>query len=290
MTIDGATEEPSQTAPQRVRDRRDIETFLLQDKALHLYELGDLDPFFWGYTEWYGARSAHAPLAALVLVYSGTTLPSVLAFERTDVRRLARLLRSLDELLPDRFHAHFSPGVADELSDVRRLEPGGRHLKMLLTDAQRVRGEVTSGTEFFEPRDQQSLQEFYQRSYPGHWFDGRMLQTGQYVGSRDEGTIVCAAGVHVFSPAYGVAALGNVATDPRYRRRGFGRRATARLCQSLLDHVDTIGLNVKASNRAAISCYESLGFTVAAEYDEFMVERLPFPKKGRLDGPRNGRT
>ena len=144
---------------------------------------------------------------------------------------------------------------------------------MLLSDAGPVHREDTTGICNFGPEDQSALEAFYEQSYPGHWFDARMLETGQYAGFRDRGVIRCAAGIHVFSAAYGVAALGNIATDPECRRRGLARRATASLCQSLLDQVDTIGLNVKETNHAAIKCYEALGFTVAAEYEEFMVER-----------------
>ncbi len=256
-----------------IRDRSKIEAFLLRDKPLHIYEIGDLDPFFWDYTAWYALPGSDAELAALVLVYSGKALPTVLAFDRENLQHLGVLLRDLCDVLPDRFHAHFSPGLNDVLADKWRFEPKGRYLMMNLMDTEPVRGVDTGGVEFFAPSDQSDLETFYEQSYPGHWFDARMLETGQYVGIRDRGSIVCAAGIHVFSPAYGVAALGNIATDLRCRRQGLGRRATARLCQSLLDQLDTIGLNVKADNLAAIGCYEGLGFAVEAEYDEFMVER-----------------
>ena len=35
-----------------------------------------------------------------------------------------------------------------------------------------------------------------------------------------------------------------------------------------------VGLNVKADNGAAISCYKKLGFEPVASYGEFMVRRL----------------
>lgn len=65
--------------------------------------------------------------------------------------------------------------------------------------------------------------------------------------------------------------MGNIATAPSHRNRGFGRRVTARTCQSLLKYVDYIGLNVKADNRAAISCYKSLGFETIGIYGEYMI-------------------
>jgi len=72
----------------------------------------------------------------------------------------------------------------------------------------------------------------------------------------------------VYSPRQRVAALGNITTHPEHRGRGHARAVTARLCQHLAESTDHIGLNVKAHNVTAIRCYESLGFEVAAKYDE----------------------
>ena len=79
--------------------------------------------------------------------------------------------------------------------------------------------------------------------------------------------------MHVYSAAYRVAALGNIATAPAHRRQGLGRAVTAAVCQSLLATVDVIGLNVLADNAAARRCYEGLGFTDVCEYDEVLLER-----------------
>ena len=43
-------------AIERTTDRETIERFLRNDIGLHLYELGDLDDFFWPRTMWYAAR------------------------------------------------------------------------------------------------------------------------------------------------------------------------------------------------------------------------------------------
>jgi predicted GNAT family acetyltransferase len=52
------------------------------------------------------------------------------------------------------------------------------------------------------------------------------------------------------------------------------KRVTARLCQSLLDQVCHIGLNVKADNLSAISCYRRLGFEPIASFGEFTIEKM----------------
>jgi predicted GNAT family acetyltransferase len=100
-----------------------------------------------------------------------------------------------------------------------------------------------------------------------------MLDTHQYFGIRSGGQLVSAGGIHVYSPVYGVAALGNIATHPTHRGKGYGKAVTARVCQSVAKAVKEIGLNVKADNQPAITCYERLGFKTIAVYGEFMVHR-----------------
>jgi predicted GNAT family acetyltransferase len=89
---------------------------------------------------------------------------------------------------------------------------------------------------------------------------------------RTGGRLVSIAGVHAYSERYGVAAVGNVATHPAYRKQGLGRAATAALCQFLNGRVEHIGLNVKSTNEAAVRCYESLGFEKVASYGEYVAQ------------------
>ncbi len=60
------------------------------------------------------------------------------------------------------------------------------------------------------------------------------------------------------------ATLFNIAVDPAFQRRGFGRE----LLEHLIDELEkrgvvTLWLEVRASNAAAIALYESLGFNEA---------------------------
>ena len=56
-----------------------IESYLRKDVDLHIYSIGDLDDFFWPYTIWYGLES-HGDIDAVVLIYVGLPIPSLLAF------------------------------------------------------------------------------------------------------------------------------------------------------------------------------------------------------------------
>ena len=254
-----------------LHDPDEIARFAARDPLLHIYSVGDLDPFFWPHTTWYGARGSDGELEALCLLYTGMSLPTLLALGRDDAGALPRLVAALRRVLPRRFYAHLSPGVRDALGNGWRQEPHGRFLKMGLAEPSRLATVDTSGVERLGPEHLPELDALYARAYPGNWFDPRMLETGCYFGVREGGALVCAAGIHVYSPRYSVAALGNITTAPERRGRGLARRATARLCVALRETIDGIGLNVKADNAAAIACYRRLGFTEVAPYEELTL-------------------
>lgn len=258
-----------------LHDRQEIGAHLRRDPALHLYAIGDLDDFFWTSTIWYGLK-AGADLLAIALLYTGGDLPTLLATARPPATALATLIRRTVRLLPQRFYAHLSPAARDALATACLLEAHGLHFKMALRDPARLDAIDVSGVEQLTPDATNELLAFYAHSYPGNWFDPRMLETGQYVGIRGEdGNLLSVAGVHVYSADQRVAALGNITTAPAARGRGLATKVTAALCRSLLQTVDLIGLNVRADNGAAIACYQRLGFAVVAEYEEYMVRLKP---------------
>lgn len=254
---------------RRLDDRDEIEAFLRRDPELHVYSLGDLDDFFWPYTTWYGWQE-DGKLRDVALTYMSRTLPTLVAVSRQPAV-MRRLLAEVIDALPDMFYAHLSPGVERAFSKTHTLESQGAHYKMSLRDASCVHDVDCSRAVLLTVRDSVDLVRLYQESYPGNWFDLRVLEMGQYFGLREDGRLVSVAGVHVYSERYGVAALGNIVTHPAYRRRGYARQVTARLCRSVLEKVRHVGLNVKADNDAATACYAGLGFEIIAPYGEFTL-------------------
>jgi len=253
------------------RERATIEAFLRADLDLHLYELGDLDPFFWPRTRWVGSER-DGELAALALVYQDPAgHETLLLLERRDPAAAAYLLEEGRALLPERFYSHLSPGLAELLPGPRQAR--GPYLKMSLADplawdpAERVTSK--GGVVQLEPSDLAEVEAFYAEAYPGNWFEASMLETGCYRGWRGPEGLSSVAGVHVYAPELGVAALGNIATLSIARGQGLARRVTGSLCADLQAQGLRVGLNVARENAAAIACYERLGFRVAADYEEW---------------------
>jgi ribosomal protein S18 acetylase RimI-like enzyme len=254
-----------------LHDKKEIERYLNKDVFLHIYSIGDLDNFFWPYTIWYGLRS-NSNICAIALLYVGMPIPTLLAISKEhDV--MEELLIAIRHLLPVQFYAHLSPGLEIALETTHDFTSHGEHYKMALVDYRPVSVIDCSDVQRLCKKDLTAIQVLYQESYPGNWFDPRMLETNKYYGIWEEERLVSIAGIHVYSPQYLVAALGNIATLPTHRKKGKGKRVTARLCQSLTNEGIRIGLNVSTENNAAISCYKKLGFKTVASYGEFLFQK-----------------
>jgi GNAT superfamily N-acetyltransferase len=255
---------------ESVHDRAELANLLRRTPDLRAYELGDLDDRFWPYTSWYRRGNA------LALLFHGAGLPILLALDTPDrVGPLAELVTALRPLLPRRFYGHLSPGLAHVLDPEFRAESNGPHLKMALTDPAKLDSGRWSGApselpgvESLTSADLPELTALYEVAYPAHSFVPQMFEHGPYLGIRRGGELLAVAGVHVWSPSYRVAAIGNVTTHPRARGKGLASVAVAALCRRLLATVDRITLNVKADNSAAIALYSQLGFAPVAEYTE----------------------
>jgi GNAT superfamily N-acetyltransferase len=212
-------------------------------------------------------------IKAIALVYTGGSLPCLHALAEDDKAvYVEELLRCLISILPRRFHAHLISGMESMLAERYHLRPFGRHDRMALTDKSLLADINSSKAGGLSMSDLGEITSLYEKAYPGHFFEPRMLETKQYFGIRQSGVLVSVAGVHVCSTRYRVAALGNITKHPDYRGRGYGGAVTARVCKSLLSEIDHIGLNVKSDNTSAIRCYEKLGFEAIGSFGEFDVE------------------
>lgn len=253
-----------------LHDTDEIERYLRRNTLIHLYELGDLDDFFWQRTTWYAFKDADH-IQSLLLLYSAINPPVLLAVGE-NLLALRNLLQASIYLLPPRFYAHLSSDLSTSLAAHYRVDSQGLHFKMALIDTSRLEtGNISEVLPLTETHLDE-LQALYRVSYPDNSFDPRMLQTGHFYGIRRDNKLVSVAGVHVYSPRYKVGVVGNVTTHPAYRGKGLGTAVCARLCHELLHTVEHIGLNVKADNVPAIASYKKLGFEVVGEYEEALLE------------------
>ena len=259
---------------------------------LHIYEIGDLDDFFFPRTKFvmYSFSVTNEEnlnvIDFLAMFYQAPGLTVFLAFggDEEEINYGRLFLHEYMENLPNSFYAHMSPGLASPLSEYYEFDHHGLFSKMAITDFKSSKELVDEclrkGSEIPEQLNTLHLNEileFYQEAYPGNWFDPQMLETGQTFGifCKDDHKLVAIAGIHVYSPQYRVCSLGNIATHPKFRGKGYGKLVTASLIQSLMNSnlIDVIGLNVKANNSIAIRCYESLGFQFIANYEEIMLNK-----------------
>lgn len=250
--------------------------FLFHDPALHIYEIGDLDDFFFPKTKWYGLEDQHHSLKVLALLYSSPDLTVLLMFG-DDVTSGRRLLTLLCPILPPNLYSQLSPRLLEALTPRYSADHHGMFCKFYIRDmdkSSRLCLPYAHGAERLSTSDLVAIETFYRVAYPGNWFDPRMLETGQTYGiwNEDHSQLVAIAGIHVYSVEYRVAALGNIASHPSRRREGLARKVAATLILSLMHAgIRTIGLNVHAENEAAIECYKSLGFEKLAIYEENML-------------------
>lgn len=252
-----------------LHEQETIYRILARDMYLNLYGIGDLDPQQWPYTTWYTLAEGEEILE-IALLYRGFSLPVLLAFSSTP-ERMAEWLSTISHLLPRNGYAHLSVGVEMAFQKVSPLTAHGLHLKLALRDPARLAAFVTTGVTRLRREDALALRQLYAASYPGNYFDESALEIGPFYGIWQDTRLICAAGIHIFSRQYGVAALGNIATHPEYRRQGLAMRTCARLLRKLQESAAHIGLNVRADNAGAIACYQHLVFELNGEYGEFTI-------------------
>ncbi|MDP6377878.1 MAG: GNAT family N-acetyltransferase [Pseudomonadales bacterium] len=96
---------------------------------------------------------------------------------------------------------------------------------------------------------------------------------GPCVGICEQRELVAAGGVHVVSKRHGVVAIGNIATAPEYRGRGYAGVITRGLCRALTE-THLIALNVRKDNAPALACHRGVGFEPVVVYEEGWVRRI----------------
>ncbi|MBS1515021.1 MAG: GNAT family N-acetyltransferase [Bacteroidetes bacterium] len=253
---------------KQIKEKSILEGFFRRNTALNIYQLGDLDEFYWHQTDFFGYFESDE-LKSVVMLYKEVSPNVLIALSVPDeIDFLKKALINLLDVLPEKLYLHITPGAEDALMQKYNLHLEGLYWKMCLNHGEKLIRYNTDNVINFSVKDKIELSGFYSEAYPHNSFNLRMLETGMYFGIRETGKIAAAAGIHVYSPQYKAAALGNITTHPNARGKGYATKVTACLCKELFQNIEVIGLNVHSENLPAIHCYENLGFVKIADYLE----------------------
>ena len=243
----------------RLTDKNLIRTLLRRDTAWSLYALADLAPPMFSNTLWF------APDLTLVVQDYGTAI--LFAMGPGSVREAL-------ECVAGPVHLQVKRDALDEVARHATVSSARLMWRMAWTgDRQALPG---AGTTRLGASDVPALHALYadgERSgeSPDFFFPS-MVADGVFHGVYEGAALVAAAGTHVLAREEGAAAIGNVYTRRDRRGRGFGRLATSAVLAEL-SGVETVGLNVRVDNDAALHLYESLGFARRCQFYEALATR-----------------
>jgi ribosomal protein S18 acetylase RimI-like enzyme len=156
------------------------------------------------------------------------------------------------------------------VAELYRVEPGPRMVRMWVDRStfHPVIGEAVR----LDAGDTRGLNRLYELGLTA-WLPTESIAAGVYYGIRRGGRLVAAAGTHVISPTYGLAAVGNVFTHRDMRGRGFAKAVTGAVTAELLETVETVVLNVRSDNAPALAAYRALGYQPHLSFEERLVRR-----------------
>jgi ribosomal protein S18 acetylase RimI-like enzyme len=245
---------------RRLTNKSEILTFLETDRWYAAYAIGDLESSFFAQCQWYGAEEDGC-LQALAMLFTSLE-PSVL-FLMGEAPGLSVILGSV--LRPPQVYVTCRQKHLPMVRAFYNLDTPARMLRMILrpTDFRPVLGEVLR----LRPAYTKELDRLYSLG-KGNAFRPYQVAQGVFYGVEKKGWLIATAGTHLVAPTYGVAAVGNVFTDPAHRKRGYGTICTSAVVEELLTRRLDVVLNVSAANITAIRIYKRLGFHTYCHFIE----------------------
>ena len=235
-----------------------IREILRVDRVWSVYALGDLLPAGFAKSQWFGPE--------LTLVYSDYGTCILFAMGEASVAEalthvswpvhlqvLPRTLELLDRLaVVPRRTAMWRMGWTGDRTGFVDI---GRAKRLTAADVPALEHLYADGLPTGEAPD---------------FFFPSMVPDGVFFGVYKGDQLVAAAGTHLYAPAEGAAAIGNVYTHRAWRGRGLSKVVTCAVLSELAA-LETVGLNVRMDNAAAIRVYESLGFRKHCEFFEALA-------------------
>ena len=270
-----ATRDEEPGVIERVENVDSIRGFLMRDRLANAYLLGKLDPSYEPFCKWFARHDEHGDIDGLLLWYQGLSIPVGFLVARRDVEE-TEFFQACCRVLPSRFHFHV---MGSQMSALRRACDVSTYKQMHRMGLERSSYKNTTPVEVerhevirLGHKDTAAIMALYDH-YPDHFFEPYQLESGLYFGVRDEDLgLVSIAGVHVVSPEYDVAVIGNLVTHPEARGRGLATACTQPLLDELFERVSFIALNVQVNNEPAIRMYTNFGFEPNNTFFEGRVE------------------
>lgn len=260
----GVTANP-QLEVRATRDRDLILEVLGRDRLFAAYAIADLDPVEFPRTRWGVAFDAARPVA-VVMEYHGLS-PQPL-FAMGDPDGVAAILR--DVIRSRVAYLAAKPELVPAVARLYRVDPPGEMLRMAVDRStfRPVLGEAVR----LDAADTRHLNRLYELGLTS-WLPTESVASGVYYGVRRGTRLIAAAGTHVISPTYGIAAVGNVYTHRDHRGQGLAKVVTSAVTAELLRSVDDVVLNVRVDNPPALAAYRALGYREHTRFEERLVRR-----------------
>ena len=247
------------------RDRDLLHQFLNRDRLFAAYALADMDDSEFARTRWGIAFEDGAPVA-VVMEYRGIS-PQPL-FVMGEPPGVSAVLR--DVIRPRIAYLAAKPHVVPAVRERYRVEEAAPMVRMAVERATFT--PVVGDAVRLDQGDTQHLNRLYELGLNAY-LPREAVAAGIYYGVRRGTRLIAAAGTHVISPMYGIAAVGNVFTHREYRGQGLAKVVTSAVTSALLQQVETVVLNVRADNPPALAAYRALGYREHTHFDERLVHR-----------------
>jgi len=243
----------------RLTEKNDIRAILRHDPAWCVFALGDLSPHMFGKTYWF------TPDLTLVLHDYGTSI------------LFAMGTGSIHEALGHvawPVHLQVQRDGLDEVARHAAVTSARLMWRMVWKGA--AAPDIPVSVTRLGAGDLPALVQLYADGEASgespDFFYSSMVTNGVFFGAYEGDALVAAAGTHLVSREEGAAAVGNIYTRRDRRGRGMGRLVTSAVV-SALGGIETIGLNVRTDNGAAIHLYESLGFERHCQFYEALAHK-----------------
>ena len=240
-------------------DKDHIRAILRRDPAWTVYALGDLSPRMFDKCRWY------TPDLTLILRDYGTTI--LFAMGPGSIREAMRDVTGA-------VHLQVKADALDEVAAIADVTARKLMWRMMWRPASLP--EFDPRAVALDATDVAALERLYAdgaaTGESPDFFYPSMVSDGVFRGIYEGDALIAVAGTHLVSREEGAAAIGNVYTRRDRRGRGLGRVTTTAVMRELAS-LETVGLNVRADNGAALSLYESLGFVTHCRFFEALATR-----------------